>query len=118
VSENISPEATLAHYSIVCRIGAGGVGELYRKRNTRLDREVASNACLPLARLILGVDSSRKPAQLLRSTIRTACPFTLPATARMLHSWEVPRNLVRVCSCDFVDGFGFGVSRAEFLWLG
>jgi eukaryotic-like serine/threonine-protein kinase len=32
---------TLAHYSIVCKIGAGGMGEVYRARDTRLNREVA-----------------------------------------------------------------------------
>jgi len=32
---------TLAHYSIVSKIGAGGMGEVYRARDTRLNREVA-----------------------------------------------------------------------------
>src|SRR5882724_10216486 len=37
----ISPNTTLAHYSIISKIGAGGMGEVYRARDTRLDREVA-----------------------------------------------------------------------------
>jgi len=39
--ETISPKTTLAHYTIVSKIGAGGMGEVYRARDTRLDREVA-----------------------------------------------------------------------------
>src|SRR4029450_78697 len=38
---SISPNTTLAHYTIISKIGAGGMGEVYRARDTRLDREVA-----------------------------------------------------------------------------
>lgn len=41
MSETISPNTTLAHYTIISQIGAGGMGEVYRARDTRLDREVA-----------------------------------------------------------------------------
>ena len=41
MSEPISPNTTLAHYTIVSKIGAGGMGEVYRARDMRLNREVA-----------------------------------------------------------------------------
>ena len=37
----LSPDTTLAHYRIISKIGAGGMGEVYRARDNRLDREVA-----------------------------------------------------------------------------
>src|SRR5262244_1107939 len=37
----ISANTTIAHYTILSKIGAGGMGEVYRARDTRLDREVA-----------------------------------------------------------------------------
>ena len=41
MSETISPNTTIAHYTIVSKIGAGGMGEVYRARDMRLNREVA-----------------------------------------------------------------------------
>src|SRR5262245_1127172 len=38
---SLSPNTTLGHYTILSKIGAGGMGEVYRARDTRLAREVA-----------------------------------------------------------------------------
>ena len=37
----LSPHTRLGPYEIVSAIGAGGMGEFYRTRDTRLDRTVA-----------------------------------------------------------------------------
>jgi serine/threonine protein kinase len=41
MSETLSPNTTLAHYTIAAKIGAGGMGEVYRARDAKLNREVA-----------------------------------------------------------------------------
>src|SRR5258705_9752935 len=38
---SLSPNTTLAHYTIISKIGAGGMGEVYSARDSRLDRQVA-----------------------------------------------------------------------------
>jgi serine/threonine protein kinase len=40
----MSPNTTLAHYTIVSKIGVGGRGEVYRPRDTRLDKKPINRA--------------------------------------------------------------------------
>ena len=43
----LQPGATLGPYQILSLIGAGGMGEVYRARDTRLDRSVAVKVLAP-----------------------------------------------------------------------
>src|SRR2546430_3446165 len=41
MSETISADTTIAQYSVISKIGEGGMGEVYRARDTKLGRDVA-----------------------------------------------------------------------------
>ena len=41
MAESLAAGATLAHYRITSRLGAGGMGEVYLARDARLNRDVA-----------------------------------------------------------------------------
>jgi eukaryotic-like serine/threonine-protein kinase len=48
----LGPGVRLGPYEIVSAIGAGGMGEVYRARDTKLGRDVALNWAEELKRLV------------------------------------------------------------------
>ena len=54
----IAPGTHLGSYEIVALIGAGGMGEVYRARDARLERDVAIKV-LPAHRTQVSVDSTQ-----------------------------------------------------------
>ena len=53
---SLTPGTTLGPYSIVSQLGSGGMGEVYRARDTKLSQNVASGSgsVVPSRTLALG----------------------------------------------------------------
>jgi len=79
---------TLAHYEILERIGSGGMGEVYRARDTKLDRDVALK--------ILPESAAADPDR------RTRFEREAKVVASLTHP-----NIVTVYSVDRAEGVSF-----------
>jgi eukaryotic-like serine/threonine-protein kinase len=84
-------------YEVVSWLGAGGMGEVYRARDTKLPREVALKT--------LPEDLARQPDRLarLRSEARILATLNHPGIA-MLHGLEEADGGVPVLVMELVDG--------------
>lgn len=79
---------TLAHYEILAKVGQGGMGEVFRARDTKLDREVALKVLPP--------DMADAPGRLDRFEREAK------AVAALKHP-----NIVTIYSVEEVDGLHF-----------
>ena len=98
----LTPNARLDHYAIGAPLGAGGMGEVYRSRDTRLDREVAIKVLLGVFpadadRLRRFEQEGRAPHP--RSTIRISSRYTTSELTRArptsYRSCSTERNFAR-----------------------
>ena len=82
---SLSTGQSLGPYTIVAPLGAGGMGEVYRARDARLDRDVAIKVAAPSRRgerRTRWRASSRKRGRSRRCRIRTSSTIYDVGTAR------------------------------------
>src|SRR5436309_15980439 len=87
---------TLGHYKILDRIGAGGMGEVYRARDTRLGRTVALKVLAPA----VANDAGRRDRFLLEA--RATAALSHPNIAALYEIGEDQNQLFLVF--EFVPG--------------
>jgi eukaryotic-like serine/threonine-protein kinase len=93
---SIAPGTRLGHYEVVACVGVGGMGEVYRARDTRLGREVA----LKILPEVFAGDHDRL-ARFEREA-RTLASLNHPNVAQ-IHGVE-ESGLVRALVLEFVEG--------------
>jgi serine/threonine protein kinase len=74
----LTPGTTLGPYEVTAKIGEGGMGEVYRARDTTLDRDVALKV-LPEA--FASDPDRRRVDRLSRAQKRTENPLSAPSLA-------------------------------------
>src|SRR5229473_7953532 len=94
--EELLPNTTLSHYRIVSKIGAGGMGEVYLARDTKLDRRVA------LKILPADVASNRdRMARFIREA-KSAAALSHPNIAQIFEIGE--HEGTHFIAMEFIDG--------------
>ena len=92
----IQPGARLGRYEVVAHIGAGGMGEVYRARDTHLDKQVALKT--------IAAGYSRDPASQVRFDLerRLSAALEHPHICRLLDAGE--QDGVAYLAMELLDG--------------
>src|SRR5258705_7029647 len=97
---SLSPNSSLAHYTIISKIGAGGMGEVYLAEDSRLQRKVALKI-LP-SEMAANQDRMRR----FKQEATAAASLNHPNIA---HIYEIGEsNGVNFIAMEFIDGHTFG----------
>jgi len=94
--QRLPAESTLGHYRIECRIGAGGMGEVYRARDSRLDRTVALKILPPEV-----ADDDERLARFVREA-KAASALNHPNVAHIYEIGEAEG--VNFIAMEYVEG--------------
>ena len=96
MSEALKDNSNLSHYRIVKQIGAGGMGEVYLARDTKLERSVALKI-LPFA-----VASNEERMRRFTQEAKAAAALNHPNIAHIYEIGEADGT--RFIAMEFVDG--------------
>ena len=94
--QNLSPDTSISHYRIISKLGAGGMGEVYLARDTRLDRKVA------LKILPADVASNRDRMDRFVREAKSAAALNHPNIAHMYEIGE--SDGTNFIAMEFIEG--------------